>query len=246
MSRRAPGPVVKRLLHRHISPARLKRWRRTVRPARWGNLRRMQPLSAKFGFDRGTPIDRHYTDLFMETHAMTIRGVIGEIADDTYAGRFGGQQAERIEIIDIDPTNAHATVVADLAVQGSLPADSFDCLIVTQTLQYVTDPAAALGTCAAALRPGGTLLLAAPALTAHDDIEPDDSDRWRFWPSGLRHLINVAFPDAEVQLQADGNLTTAIAFQHGISAEELQAAELTHVDARYPVVILARIDTVGP
>lgn len=219
-----------------------KRWRRTVRRARWGGLRRMRPLSQKFGFDRGTPIDRYYTEVFLAEHASAIRGVVGEIADDTYASRFGDGRAERIDIIDIDPTNARATVIADLGAEGALADESFDCLIVTQTLQYLIDPAAALRTCARALRPGGALLLSAPALTAHDRLEPDDIDRWRFWPAGLRHLIVEAFPHADVRLHGYGNLTAAIAFLHGISAEELRQDELSHVDLRYPVVIMARVD----
>ncbi|HUG86501.1 MAG TPA: methyltransferase domain-containing protein [Euzebya sp.] len=232
----------RRLLIGHVSATRRKRWRRTVRRARWGNLRRLQPLSGRFGFDRGTPIDRHHTDLFMAANADAIRGVVGEIAEDTYASRVGGTGPQRIEIIDIDPANTRATIVADLAQEGALAAGGFDCLIITQTLQYVSDPEAALGTCAAALRPGGVLLLAVPALTPHDDIEPHDIDRWRFWPAGLRQLLHATFPEADVRVHSAGNLTTALAFLHGMAAEELRPAELDHVDPRFPVVVLARVD----
>jgi SAM-dependent methyltransferase len=233
---------LRRVLTDRLTVPQRQRWRRRLRRPRWGNLRRLRPLSAKFGFDRGTPIDRHHTDAFMAAHADAIRGVVGEIADDPYARRFGGRDVERVEIIDIDPSNSRATIIADLAEEGALPDAAFDCLIVTQTLQYIADPAAALRSCAAALRPGGTLLLAVPALTAHDSIEPDDVDFWRFWPAGLRHLLDLAFPGAVVALHSAGNLVTTIAFLHGISAEELRAEELALVDPRYPVVILARVE----
>lgn len=233
---------LRRLLARGVGDVRRKRMRRMRRPVRWGNLRRIQPISARFGFDRGMPIDRYHTEAFLAANADAIRGVVGEVAEDTLARRFGGPQVDRIEILDIDPANARATIVADLAQEGALAQESFDCLIIIQTLQYVADPAAALRTCAAALRPGGTLLLAVPALTAHDDIELDAADHWRFWPAGLRHLLVGAFPGDAVQLHSPGNLTAAIAFLHGISAEELRPAELAHVDPRYPVVILARVD----
>lgn len=223
-------------------PARLRRrWRRTRRRVRWGNLRKQKPVSDRFGFDRGTPIDRHYTDAFLATHARDVRGVVGEIADDAYARRYGSPLVERVEIIDVDASNPRATIIADLANEDELPASAFDCLIVTQTLQYTADPLAALRNCAAALRPGGTLLLAVPALTPHDAIEPDDSDRWRFWPAGLRSLVEEAFPNTVIEVEAHGNLVVATAFLQGIAAEELRPAELAAHDMRYPIVVHARV-----
>jgi hypothetical protein len=38
--------------------------RETRRPV-WGNRRRLTPLSASFGFGRGTPIDRYYLRRFL-------------------------------------------------------------------------------------------------------------------------------------------------------------------------------------
>src|SRR5262245_50153649 len=35
---------------------------------RWGNLRRVRPFSASYGFDRGTPIDRYYLDTFLRAN----------------------------------------------------------------------------------------------------------------------------------------------------------------------------------
>ena len=36
---------------------------------RFGSLRRLTPFSDEYGFDRGTPIDRHYIDDFLDRHA---------------------------------------------------------------------------------------------------------------------------------------------------------------------------------
>ena len=38
--------------------------RRVTRPAWLGTLRRTRPLSADFGYDRGTPIDRYDIERF--------------------------------------------------------------------------------------------------------------------------------------------------------------------------------------
>jgi hypothetical protein len=57
---------------------------------RFGNLRRVTPLSQEFGFDRGLPIDRYYIENFLAHHAEDIRGHVLEVRDATYTQRFGG------------------------------------------------------------------------------------------------------------------------------------------------------------
>jgi SAM-dependent methyltransferase len=224
----------------------VRRWRSRVRRAlnrpRWGNLRRLEPFSASFGFDRGTPIDRYYMAQFFLTHSEAFRGIAGEVVSSSYLEAFGGGRIEKVSIIDNDPTNKQATMIADLSVEGSLPAAHFDVLVVTQLLQYVERPEQVIGICMGALRPGGTLLLAVPALTAHDRHERQDRDYWRFWPAGLVHTIQRAAPEARRVVTDYGNLVAAVAFLQGLSAEELERAELDHHDPHYPVVICARLD----
>jgi SAM-dependent methyltransferase len=216
--------------------------RRVLGRARWGNLRRLEPVSRKFGYDRGTPIDRWYTDRFLAANTDALRGVVGEVADDGYTRAFGGDAVERGEVIDLDPANPRATVIADLADPGALPTRAFDCLVVTQTLQYLPDPEASLGGIARSLRPGGHLLLSVPALTPHDAKEPDAIDHWRFWPAGVESLLRRAFPGASATVHAYGNVLAATAFLQGLAAEELRPDELAHHDARYPIVVCARVD----
>ena len=40
----------------------------------FGDLRRLSPVSADWGFDRGTPVDRFYIDRFMRDCADDVRG----------------------------------------------------------------------------------------------------------------------------------------------------------------------------
>jgi SAM-dependent methyltransferase len=124
----------------------------------------LSPLSDCYGYDRGTPADRPYIDAFLAARQTSIRGDGAEVKDSTYLTRNGGDHLTSITIIDIDPANAAATLRADLAAPGSLPAAAFDVIILTQVLQLLSDPAAALGNCARALRPAGTLLLTVPCL----------------------------------------------------------------------------------
>jgi SAM-dependent methyltransferase len=232
--------VLRWLFGRLGAPTR-QRLRRLVKRPRWGNLRRPQPFDDRFGFRRGIPVDRYYMERFIAANATCIRGVAGEIADDTYTTRHGVDRLERVEIIDLDPANPAATMVADLNVAGSLPAGTFDCLIVTQVLQYVLDPGAVVRELVRALRPGGTLLIAVPALTPHDTYEAIEGDRWRFWPAGLRHLLLQAAPASSPEVVASGNLVAATAFLQGISADELSRADLARHDPRFPVVVCGRL-----
>ena len=121
-------------------------------PVWWGNLRRRRPFSDDWGFDRGLPVDRFYIESFVALFADVIRGRVLEVAEPRYTRQFGGDRVTSSDVVDIDASNEAATIVADLAVRGSLPAERFDCAIVTQMLQYVDDPVAAvsnLSTCVA-------------------------------------------------------------------------------------------------
>jgi SAM-dependent methyltransferase len=223
-----------------------QRLRRLVRRPRWGNLRRLEPFSATFGFDRGTPVDRYYMRHFVRSHTDALRGVAGEVSEPTYLGEFGDDRLQKIEVIDLDPANPRATLIADLSQSASLPAETFDCLVVTQTLQYIPEPERALAVCVESLRPGGSLLVAVPALAPHDTHEAPEADHWRFWPAGLLYLLQRVAPEASHTVAGYGNLVATIAFLQGLSAEELKPAELRHNDPRFPVVVCARLDMPRP
>jgi hypothetical protein len=119
-------------------------WRRR-RPPALGDLRRVTPIDANWGFERGTPIDRVYVEEFVGSHAVDIHGRILEIAAPDYTIRFG-RDVERVDVLMATEGNPQATIVGDLADAPQIPSDSFDCAIVTQTLQFVYDVRAALAT----------------------------------------------------------------------------------------------------
>ncbi|MGC4885690.1 class I SAM-dependent methyltransferase [Micromonospora sp. DT227] len=194
------------------------------------------PVSDCYGYDRGTPVDRVYIDDFLIQHSALIRGDAAEVKDDTYLRRYGRERLTSTTIIDIDPTNSRATLQADITVPGSLPAATFDCVVLTQTLQLLTDASAALRTCYTALRPGGALLLTVPCL-ARVSPSGGTADRWRFTPAGLHHLL-TDWP-GPTQVTGYGNLRTCLAALLGEAAEELTATERKHIDPRFPLLAVA-------
>lgn len=214
-------------------------WRRRLRPARWGNLRRFDPVSGRYGYDRGTPVDRRHIEVFLARHAGEITGRVLEVKDARYATRFG-RACRTVDVVDIDPGNAGATIVADLCSTGSLPKEAFDCAIVTQTLMYVADPDAAVANLWQSIAPGGTLLITV-ATTARCDPDAAATDRWRFTPVGLETVVRRSCPGAVVEADGGGNLALAIAYLHGLAVEDLPSDVLDRNDPRFPVVATARV-----
>ena len=66
------------------------------------------------------------------------------------------------------PTRPEATIVADLADAAHIPADAFDCIILTQTLHLIFDVRAAVATVRRILAPGGVVLATVPGISQVD------------------------------------------------------------------------------
>jgi SAM-dependent methyltransferase len=208
---------------------------------RWGNLRRMTPFSQRYGFDRGTPVDRHYITRFLGRHEDDVRGDVLEVRDALYTRQFGGSAVTASEILDVDPRNEEATIVADLCEPGSLPEGRFDCFVITQTLQLMPDLDAALRNAWGTLAPGGVLLATVPTVSRIDRTLAA-IDLMRFTPAGLENALERSCPDAaELDVTGYGNLVAAIAFLTGLAAEELREDELDQQDPHFPILACGRL-----
>jgi SAM-dependent methyltransferase len=209
-----------------------QRRQRVLRPAWPVVLRRTRPVSDVWGFDRGTPVDRHYIDSFLDTHRRDIRGRVLEVKDSAYTERYGREVVDR-QVLDIDATNPSATIVADLSDATQLPTAAFDCFILTQTLHLIYDLQGAVRSCGQLLRPGGVLLVTGPAVSR---VRKDDC--WRFTPHSLGRLLEGTF--ARVSVSSYGNVLAAKAFLDGMAQEEVPRRLLDKRDERYPVIVAAR------
>jgi SAM-dependent methyltransferase len=208
---------------------------------RLGSLRRTTPLSRNYGFDRGTPIDRHYIDSFLLDHSGDVRGRVLEIGDDDYTRRFGGEHVQRSDVLDAAADNPRATIVADLANAPEVESGAFDCVICTQTLLLVYDFRAAIATLERVLAPGGVLLVTVPGVSRICRPEADAwGDWWRFTSWSLRRLLEEAFPSGTVEVRSYGNVLTAAAMLYGIAAEELAEGELEAHDPDFEVTVAGR------
>lgn len=204
---------------------------------RFGSLGSTQPIGWDWGYDRGLPVDRWYIERFFDRHRDDITGRVLEIKDSSYTDRFGHDVRERA-VLDVDADNKLATHVADLARADSLPSETFDCFVLTQTLQYVFDVPAALEHAHRVLRPGGVLLTTLPVTSKLTD--PPLPDYWRFTPGAAERLLKDAFGRGEVTVHGRGNVLTQIAFLEGLAAEDLTEAELAVDDEAFPLIVCAR------
>jgi SAM-dependent methyltransferase len=206
--------------------------------ARFALFGRALPLSDDWGYSRGQPIDRFYIDRFLSGNRDDIRGDVLEVKEPLYTRRYG-RDVSRSDVVDIDAANAQATIVADLSERESLPEQHFDCIVFTQTLQYLGDLDAAVQNVGRALRPGGVLLVTAPG-TNRADEDPRSPSLWSFTEAGCRRLLETEFGSANTDVRSYGNLLAAVAFLSGMARDELTAAELDMRDVRFPVVVAAR------
>jgi hypothetical protein len=212
----------------------------SVGRVRFGSLRRTVPISRQFGFDRGLPIDRHYIEGFLAAHAGAIRGHVLEIGDNTYTRRFGGNRIEKSDVFHVSSENPAATIVGDLTCADHVPSDRFDCVILTQTLHLIYDVRAVLETVYRILKPDGVLLATFPGISQISHDRWGEQWCWGFTAISAGRLFNEVFPSSNVSIEVSGNVLTAIAFLHGIAAEELRQNELDARDPHYPVSIMVK------
>jgi glycosyltransferase involved in cell wall biosynthesis len=234
-----------------IVPLRLRSWVGLLthgahhRPppgwAHMGSLRRTDPVSQFFGFDRGQPVDRFYIEQFLDAHRADIRARVLEIGDAAYTHRFGGERVTQSDVLHARPGNPEATIVGDLCTGEGIPDAGFDCIILTQVLPFVWDVPAALTTVHRALRPGGVLLATVPGIS---QISRHDAERWgdfwRFTSQSMRRLLEQVFEPRNIRLDIFGNALSATAFLQGLAAHELRPRELTDRHPDYEVIIAAR------
>jgi SAM-dependent methyltransferase len=228
-------------------PRPLQQWTQQLRgksnwipigSVRFGDFKRLSPISDFFGFERGTPIDRYYIEAFLGRNASDIRGRVLEIGGNSYTLRFGANRVDRSDILHVDESNLQATFVGDLAQPGVLPPETFDCIVFTQVLQFIFDFQGALRTLHGALRPGGVLLLTTPGVSKMLDAWPW---YWNFTPAAIDRLLQNEFGTDSSSLEAHGNVFAAAAFLQGVAAEELDESSLEAADKNYAVVVAARV-----
>ena len=198
------------------------------------------PVSTLFGSDRGKPIDRYYIENFLDVNKSYIRGSVLEIGNSIYTRKYGSDvtQSDVLNYI----TSPNANIVGDLATGENIPLSAYDCIIMTQTIQFIFDVRSVLQHAFNALKPNGVLLLTASGIS---QISRYDMDRWgeywRFTDKSLETLLSEIVPEESVHVDAYGNVAVAKAFLDGRALHEIPQQVLDYKDNNYQVILTTRV-----
>ena len=209
----------------------------------FGTLRRLAPISPIFGIDRDlVSVERYYIEHFLAAHSSDIKGRVLEMGDSSYTIKFGGDKVEQPDVLHYVEGNPQATIVADLTKAENIPDNSFDCIIITQTLQMIYDIHAAVETLHRILKPGGVVLVTSHGITRVARREGIDSwgEYWHFTSQSKKHLFEPHFSADNVTVSTYGNVLSTISSLHGLSATELEQDELDYCDPNYELIVTVR------
>jgi SAM-dependent methyltransferase len=203
----------------------------------FGDFNRTSPFSRKSGYDRGGPVDRYYIESFLERESDSIFGRVLEVGDNKYTMAYGRENVIKSDILHIDDSNKRATFIGDLSNAPQIPDNTFDCFIMTQTLQYIFDFKKALRTCRRILKPGGTLLLTVPNISPISVDSWSKSWYWAFTDRAMSKIMAETFPNDVIGINHYGNVLAASAFLYGMGNKELTREQLDNVDPNSQIVI---------
>lgn len=211
---------------------------------RFGDLKRLTPISLDFGQDRGKAVDRYYVERFLTARRTDIAGRVLEVGDNAYTLAFGSN-VTKSEVVHVNADNPMATYVGDISDPTVLPESTFDCIVLTQTLHLIYDMRAAVAMLHRALKPGGVLLLTSPGISQVDRGQWGDSWYWSLTAAAARRLAGECFGERNIEVKAHGNVYAATAFLYGLALEEVDPADLDVDDPSYPVIVTVRAVKAG-
>jgi ubiquinone/menaquinone biosynthesis C-methylase UbiE len=143
-----------------------------------------------------------------------------------------------MDVLNIDPSAAETTILADLSVREQIPDSVFDCFICTQTLHFIYDIRSAVENGHRLLKPGGVLLATLPCVSR---IAPEEKeDHWRLTFDSCSRLFAEIFGAGNVGVEIYGNLAACVGFLQGVTAEEMSRKQLDKVDEVFPLTLCVR------
>lgn len=200
-----------------------------------------KPISNFYGLDRGKAIDRFYIESFLEKNKAYIKGDCLELLNNDYTIKYGGKNVLKSDILDINRSNKKANVIGDIRdLKKIIPDNSYDCIILTQVLQFIDEYNLALLECKRILRTGGSLLITVPSISRVDCVAGLEGDFWRFTEASLGFILRDKFKN--LIISSYGNVKTGIGFWIGLSQEEFDKKSFEFNDSNFPILITAVVN----
>lgn len=211
-----------------------------------------RPVGKLYGSNRGGSICRYYLDEFLSRHSDIIKGKVLEVGDRNYTNKFGTGVKESYvlhfddkfssddELLDKQINRYGLDFKGDLRTGEGIAEEFYDCIILTQVLNFVEDIKDTPDILVRSLKIGGKLLISVSGISAICRYDMDKYGQyWNFTDKSLRHMFTKSNTQCEVWTR--GNCKAACAFLQGMGCTELTRQELDEIDEDFQVVIFALV-----
>lgn len=201
----------------------------------------VKPYSRVFGLDRGSAVDRIYIENFLEAHKSDVKGIVMEIASSSYIERFGEKRVDKKIVLHVKGWGKDA-MKGNLETGEGLTENMVDCLICTQTLQYIYNLKDTAKNIYKILKPGGVALITVPGIEALSMYDDENwGEKWSFTPKSLSEIFNPVFGSDNVEINSYGNVKIAVAYLYGLCAQDLNSRDFDYNDEMYPFLLTVRV-----
>ncbi len=200
----------------------------------------IDPVSRRFGLERGNSIARYYIDGFIDANKSCIVGNVMEIADRRYSGKYCDNIRKSMCL--------HVNGWGENVIKGNLETGEgieegiLDCFICTQTLLFTFDLRSVVKNIHRLLKNGGKALITVPGITHLSLYDYDNwGQYWCFTDMSLRKLFETVFEKDKIEIETFGNMKTAIGYLYGLTVEDMTSSDLGYNDKQYQLIITAKV-----
>lgn len=199
----------------------------------------VNPVGKTYGTSRGGSICRYYLDGFLNQYKSAITGNVLEIGDRSYTDRYGTDvKASYVLHFDDQFEGCGLDFRGDLRTGEGISTNFYDCIILTQVLNFVQDINKTPDILIDALKTGGKLLIGVSGISPIVRYDMDKYGHyWNFTDKSIRNMFTKENTECEVWTK--GNCKVACAFLQGMGCTELTMEELEDTDEDFQVIILA-------
>ena len=201
----------------------------------------VKPISNIYGCERGKAVDRYYLENFLEKNSEYIRGDVMEIASNNYIRKYGAEKVTSEIILHVKGWGKNA-IKGNFETGEGLSANMIDCLICTQTLQYIYDLKSAAHNISMILRTGGVGLFTVPGIKSLSIGDSNNwGERWSFTSESMKQLFGDEFGEENVEVETFGNVKVAMAFLYGLCLEDMNIKDMDYNDEQFPFLITVKV-----
>lgn len=199
----------------------------------------VNPASRIFAYDRGSSIARYYIEQFIKENSSYISGTVMEIGDRDYTTRYG-KDVKNSYVLHKEEGDGEYNICGDFETGNNIPEASMDCIILTQTLNFIYNTRSAVQNVIRCLKPNGVALVTVSGIS---QISRFDMDRWgHYWQFTDQSLYQL-FSDVEevesVSVSTYGNAKSCTAFLYGAGADEIDDRDIRIRDRDYQLIVSA-------